>query len=44
MYNKCTSLPYLLPGRMSGRPTRTLIQFLYQLACPEAQNMDLKES
>ncbi|XP_002015961.2 cytosol aminopeptidase [Drosophila persimilis] len=25
--------PYLLKNRMSGRPTRTLIQFLYQLAC-----------
>ncbi|KAL1122419.1 hypothetical protein AAG570_002750, partial [Ranatra chinensis] len=26
--------PYLRRGTMSGRPTRTLIQFLYQLACP----------
>ncbi|XP_034652852.1 cytosol aminopeptidase [Drosophila subobscura] len=25
--------PYLLKDRMSGRPTRTLIQLLYQLAC-----------
>ncbi|XP_067005901.1 cytosol aminopeptidase [Anabrus simplex] len=25
---------YLTPRRMTGRPTRTLIQFLYQLACP----------
>ncbi|KAH8371735.1 hypothetical protein KR093_008736 [Drosophila rubida] len=24
--------PYLLEGRMSGRPTRTIIQFLYQMA------------
>lgn len=28
--------PYLKRGRMSGRPTRTLIQLLYQLACPES--------
>ncbi|XP_055908464.1 cytosol aminopeptidase-like [Eupeodes corollae] len=28
-------VPYLLPHRMTGRPTRTLIQFLYQTACPE---------
>lgn len=26
--------PYLKRGRMSGRPTRTLIQFLHQIACP----------
>ncbi|KAK9711693.1 Cytosol aminopeptidase family, catalytic domain [Popillia japonica] len=26
--------PYLTHGRMTGRPTRTLIQLLYQLACP----------
>ncbi|KAJ9592898.1 hypothetical protein L9F63_015476, partial [Diploptera punctata] len=26
--------PYLSVGRMTGRPTRTLIQFLYQIACP----------
>ncbi|XP_017868891.1 PREDICTED: cytosol aminopeptidase [Drosophila arizonae] len=25
--------PYLLRDRMSGRPTRTLIQFLHQMAC-----------
>ncbi|XP_057666298.1 cytosol aminopeptidase-like [Diorhabda carinulata] len=25
---------YLTKGRMTGRPTRTLIQLLYQLACP----------
>ncbi|ALC41679.1 S-Lap8 [Drosophila busckii] len=25
--------PYLLRDRMTGRPTRTLIQFLYQMAC-----------
>lgn len=28
--------PYLKKGRMTGRPTRTLIQLLYQLACPQA--------
>nr|CAI5819511.1 unnamed protein product [Callosobruchus analis] len=26
--------PYLTKGRMTGRPTRTLIQLLYQLSCP----------
>lgn len=25
--------PYLLKSQMSGRPTRTVIQFLYQMAC-----------
>ncbi|KAK4883105.1 hypothetical protein RN001_006424 [Aquatica leii] len=28
---------YLTKGRMTGRPTRTLIQFLYQLACPNPE-------
>ncbi|EDW40983.1 cytosol aminopeptidase [Drosophila sechellia] len=28
-------IPYLTAGRMTGRPTRTLVQFLYQIACPE---------
>ncbi|ALC43790.1 S-Lap4 [Drosophila busckii] len=28
-------VPYLSSWRMTGRPTRTLVQFLYQLACPE---------
>ncbi|XP_002132386.2 cytosol aminopeptidase-like [Drosophila pseudoobscura] len=27
-------VPYLRAGQMTGRPTRTLVQFLYQLACP----------
>ncbi|KAJ3654162.1 hypothetical protein Zmor_013373 [Zophobas morio] len=27
-------VPYLTKGRMTGRPTRTLIQLLYQLSCP----------
>ncbi|EEB18391.1 Cytosol aminopeptidase, putative [Pediculus humanus corporis] len=26
-------IPYLPKGRMTGRPTRTIIQFLYQIAC-----------
>ncbi|KAK9509542.1 hypothetical protein O3M35_006839 [Rhynocoris fuscipes] len=26
--------PYLRKGIMTGRPTRTLIEFIYQLACP----------
>lgn len=29
--------PYLTKGRMTGRPTRTLIQLLYQLSCPPEQ-------
>ncbi|XP_022904848.1 cytosol aminopeptidase-like [Onthophagus taurus] len=29
--------PYLTSGRMTGRPTRTLIQLLYQLACPQPE-------
>lgn len=36
------SFPYLGQYRMTGRPTRTLIQFLYQLACPEEQKHRLK--
>ncbi|EDW80059.1 uncharacterized protein Dwil_GK24050 [Drosophila willistoni] len=28
-------IPYLAAGRMTGRPTRTVVQFLYQMACPE---------
>ncbi|BET02120.1 manganese ion Hypothetical protein [Nesidiocoris tenuis] len=27
-------MPYLRKGRMTGRPTRPLIQFLYRVACP----------
>ncbi|KAH8305284.1 hypothetical protein KR018_011862, partial [Drosophila ironensis] len=27
-------VPYLAAKRMTGRPTRTLVQFLYQMACP----------
>ncbi|KAL1122887.1 hypothetical protein AAG570_003213, partial [Ranatra chinensis] len=26
--------PYLREGTMTGRPTRTLVQFLYQMSCP----------
>lgn len=33
--------PYLEVGRMTGRPTRTLIQFLIQIACP--QDSDCEE-
>lgn len=36
--NICSpSFEYLVPNRMTGRPTRTLIQFLYQLCCPQAE-------
>lgn len=34
--------PYLYKGRMTGRPTRTLIQLLYQLACPSEGQRELK--
>ena len=37
MLSKHNTLPYLLKHCMTGRPTRTLIQFLYQMACPDAQ-------
>lgn len=37
MLTKYGTIPYLLRGRMTGRPTRTLIQFLYQMACPDQQ-------
>lgn len=33
-WDKC--YPYYRKGRMTGRPTRTLIQLLYQLACPDS--------
>ncbi|KAF6199256.1 hypothetical protein GE061_007281 [Apolygus lucorum] len=32
--------PYLRDGHMSGRPTRTLIQFLNQMACPLDANSE----
>lgn len=32
-WEKC--YPYYRKGRMTGRPTRTLIQLMYQLACPD---------
>lgn len=38
--DKC--YPYYLKGRMTGRPTRTLIQLLYQLACPEEGAREIK--
>jgi len=34
MKASCYCLPYLRYGLMTGRPTRTLIQFLNQMACP----------
>lgn len=37
-------IPYLPFHRMTGRSTRTLIQLLYQLACPEAKKYwDVRE-
>lgn len=36
--NTTTNLvPYLRAHHMTGRPTRTLTQFLYQIACPDAE-------
>ncbi|KAH8297297.1 hypothetical protein KR044_010283 [Drosophila immigrans] len=35
MMTRYNPLPYLLEDRMTGRPTRTIIQFLYQMACPD---------
>lgn len=34
-------VPYLTKGRMTGRPTRTLIQLLYQLSCPSEGQREL---
>ncbi|KAH8379607.1 hypothetical protein KR009_006041, partial [Drosophila setifemur] len=34
MLTKFGMIPYLGERRMTGRPTRTLVQFLYQMACP----------
>ncbi|XP_001360446.3 cytosol aminopeptidase-like [Drosophila pseudoobscura] len=36
MLTTTNPLPYLLKNQMTGRPTRTVIQFLYQLACSES--------
>lgn len=38
------NFPYLENGRMSGRPTRTLIQFLHQLACEANEQKDSKKN
>lgn len=38
--HKGAGLPYLRRGLMSGRPVRTLVQFLYQLACPHDMKHD----
>lgn len=45
MLKKGVGIPYLAEERMTGRPTRTLVQFLYQMACPDEQVKSLsKES
>jgi len=33
-------MPYLRKGVMTGRPVRTVVQFLYQLACPHTDAED----
>ncbi|XP_014278404.1 cytosol aminopeptidase [Halyomorpha halys] len=35
-----SSFPYLKKGWMSGRPTRTLAQFVYQIVCPHDKGDD----
>lgn len=42
MKKKDVSVPYLENERMTGRPVRTLIQFLHQIACPEEAKRELK--
>lgn len=42
MSTQTGNYPYLEAGRMTGRPTRTLIQFLYQMACPEEHSKELQ--
>ncbi|KAH8269533.1 hypothetical protein KR018_007388 [Drosophila ironensis] len=36
MTTKVNVLPYLLKDSMTGRPTRTIIQFMYQMACTQS--------
>jgi cytosol aminopeptidase len=43
MLKKGRGLPYLQEHRMTGRPTRTLIQFLYQLSCSEGIAKECEE-
>lgn len=35
MTTKVNPLPYLLKGSMTGRPTRTVFQFLFQMGCQD---------
>ncbi|XP_002138166.2 cytosol aminopeptidase-like [Drosophila pseudoobscura] len=35
MLTRYNPLPYLLKDCMTGRPTRTIVQFLFQIACPD---------
>ncbi|XP_037938257.1 cytosol aminopeptidase-like [Teleopsis dalmanni] len=35
LLTKYGAIPYLRKDYMTGRPTRTVVQFLYQLACPD---------
>ncbi|XP_033251133.1 cytosol aminopeptidase-like [Drosophila miranda] len=37
MLTRYNPLPYLLKDRMTGRPTRTIVQFLFQMACPDGK-------
>lgn len=44
MLTEGTTSAYLTKNQMTGRPTRTLIQFLYQMACPDEQIRELKNT
>ncbi|XP_037936328.1 cytosol aminopeptidase-like [Teleopsis dalmanni] len=35
LLSKFGTIPYLAKDHMTGRPTRTIVQFLYQMACPD---------
>ncbi|XP_033251128.1 cytosol aminopeptidase-like [Drosophila miranda] len=37
MLTRYNPLPYLLKDRMTGRPTRTIVLFLFQMACPDGK-------
>jgi len=43
MLTRHNPLPYLLKDRMTGRPTRTIVQFLYQMACTEVEYVKVED-
>ena len=42
MIKRGIGTPYLAHGRMTGRPTRAIIQFLMQMACPDEHLRQLR--